>query len=187
MSIEKITSRILQEARDEAEALKKSVADEAAALVSQATQQAEAIAASTADKAAQDAATLKERRNSVAELEARKMRLAAKQEMIEKSFEKAMEELAAMDDASYESFLLAHLAPYHDGEVLLNEKDKARLGGTLADKLAGSGLTIARDTANIQGGFILRNGSVTINGSLESILETEKKQITAEIAKTLFS
>lgn len=187
MSIDKITARILQEAKDEAAAVTQNAEQEAAAARKEAEKGASAIGSDTAARAVRDAAVLKERKNSVAELEARKMRLAAKQEMIEKSFEMAKEALLAMEDAEYRKFLLKHLAPYHEGEVILNARDRKRLGDSLKKELEGTGLTVSEDTADIQGGFILRTGLVSVNGSLETIFESEKKQITAQIAKTLFS
>ncbi|MDD6212419.1 MAG: V-type ATP synthase subunit E [Clostridiales bacterium] len=187
MSIEKITARILQDARSDADALKKGAEEEAAAAMETARMKAGNLEMEMAARAKKDAAVLLERKNSVAELEARKMRLAAKQELIEESFAKAMEELNALPDSEYKAFLLAHMAPYHEGEVILNARDKKRLGRELAEALKDSGLTVSEDTADIQGGFILRQGNVSMNGSLEAILDGQKKQITAEIAKVLFS
>lgn len=187
MSIDKITARILQEAKSEADEMTQQAKQEAAAQMEAAKKQAEAIEREMAEKAVTDAAVLKERRASVAELEARKMQLAAKQEMIAKSFELALEELTKMPQETYRKFLMAHLAPYDRGEVLLNAADKERFGQAFADEIAAKGLTLAAETADISGGFILRTGKVAINASLETILETEKKQITAQIARTLFS
>ena len=187
MSIEKITARILQEAQAEADSLKKSAEEETAAAIAEAKAQADQIAADKAAQAVSDAAVLVERKKSVAELEARKMRLAAKQDMIEKSFTEAMKVLKAMPEADYLNFLQGQLKGFSEGEVVLNAEDKKKIGASLAKNLAGTGLTVSEETANIQGGFILKNGSVSVNGSLESILEGEKKQITAKIAQTLFS
>ena len=46
-------------------------------------------------------------------------------------------------------------------------------------------LVISRVEANQL--FILRDGSVSVNGSLESLLEAGKKEITAKIASVLFA
>ena len=187
MSIEKITARILQEARDEAASLTSAAQKEAADRLAEAQAQAMEIASQMNAKAAEDAATLKERKKSVAELEARKLLLGAKQDMIEQSFGEAVKELAAMPEEDYLGFLKEQLAGYTKGEILLSAADKARIGSKLASLVSGSGLTVSEDTADIAGGFILRDGNVSVNGSLESLMEDVKKQITAKLAGILFA
>ncbi len=187
MSIENITNRILQEAKDDAEAAKKAATEEASQATANAKVEAMTISENSALKSVEDAKTLKERKEAVAELEARKLRLGAKQDMINKSFEMAKNAILAMDDEKYQQFLFDRLKDYDEGEVLLNSKDKERIGTSLADKLSSTNLKVSDDTADIDGGFILRNGLVSINGSLETILDSERKEITAQIAETLFS
>jgi len=189
MSIENITARILQEAKSEAEATLQAAEQEKAAQLAQAEQEAAAAGAQTDEKARKDAQILQERRASVAELEARKMRLAAKQEMIDESFRQALAHLASLPETEYKAFLLKQLAPYRSqpGEILLNERDKANLARDLMRELADSPLAVSEETVPIQGGFILRQGCISMNASLEKLLENEKKQLTLQIAETLFS
>lgn len=189
MSIENITARILQEAKSEAEATLQAAEQEKAAQLAQAEQEADAAGAQTAEKARKDAQILQDRRASVAELEARKMRLAAKQEMIDESFRQALAHLANLPETEYKAFLLKQLAPYRNqpGEILLNERDKANLARDLMRELVDSPLAVGEETVPIQGGFILRQGCVSLNASLEKLLENEKKQLTLQIAETLFS
>lgn len=186
MSIDRITARILEEAREDAAVLTNRAGKEASDLLAEASAQALEIAATMSAKAKEDAETLKERKKSVAELEARKMLLAAKQEMIEKSFGQAVEELAAMPEGQYLDFLAEQLAGYDRGEVMLSAKDRAAIGEKLAARLP-KGITLSKETADIAGGFILKDGLVSVNGSLESMLDGVKKDITAQIAGVLFS
>ncbi|MCD8329229.1 MAG: hypothetical protein LUC27_00845, partial [Lachnospiraceae bacterium] len=69
MSIDKITARILQEAKDEAAAVTQNAEQEAAAARKEAEKEASAIGSDTVARAVRDAAVLKARKNSVAELE----------------------------------------------------------------------------------------------------------------------
>lgn len=71
MGIENITARILQEAKDEAKKTQEAAAAQKAAMLEKAAQDAAAAEAKMAEKATEDAKVLLERRNSVAELEAR--------------------------------------------------------------------------------------------------------------------
>lgn len=189
MSIENITARILREAQDEADAVKAKANSEKDDLIREAKEQSAKIASDSAAKAEKDAQILKERRHSVAELESRKLRLAAKQEIIDECFKESMVKFASLDPQQYISFIMEQLKPYMDqkGEILLNGKDKASIGSGLSAKLAGTSLSVSDETAQIEGGFILRQGSVSMNASLEKFMENEKKEITAQLADILFS
>jgi len=189
MSIENITARILREAQEEADAMKAKAESEKEAIIREAKEQSEEITSRSSAKSLKDVQILKERRHSVAELEARKMRLAAKQEMIDESFSESMKEFASMDPGEYTAFLLKQLEPFRNqkGEILLNARDKEAVGTELSNKLAGSSLVIGEGTVPIEGGFILRQGSISMNASLEKYMENEKKEITAQIADILFS
>ena len=190
MSIEKITARILQEAQDEAKAVQAAAEAEQAAVLARAEEEAKALTARMQQKAEEDARVLKERRLSVAELEARKLRLAAKQELIEEAFTEAMYQLADMKPEDYKAFILEKLKPYmgQPGEIILNARDQKNLTRELRACLTDSpSMDIAEETADIRGGFILRQGCVSINASLEKLLDQERQAITAQIAETLFS
>ena len=189
MGIENITARILEEAREEAGNTQRAAEEERDRLLKEAEAQAEAQREELQKKAEEDAVLLKERKASVAELEVRKLKLAVKQEMIEESFQEALKALIELDDSQYVALLERELAAFREegGEVLLNASDKSRLGETLEKWMAGSRLTVAQDTADIKGGFLIRRGKIYINGSLEEILEGEKKEMTAHLASLLFA
>jgi len=188
MSIESITNRILKEARDyaaskkaEAEAVKKAAVDEASGKV-------EGILAAAGTRAENDAALLISRRESVADLDARKMQLAAKQEVIEDSFAKALDKLQNIDVKDYVSLIISQLGDYKNGtgEILLNKADLEKVGAALKKELKGTNLTVSDETADIKGGFILKQGNVSYNSSLEMLLEDKKAEMTAAIAAELF-
>ena len=188
MGIENITARILAEAQEEAGKMRSAAQAEREKILSKAKEEAESQKNLLEKKAVEEARLLKERKASVAELEVRKMKLAAKQEMIEEGFQKATEEIAQMDSGQYEALLERALVPFRDvgGEILLNERDQKRIGEGMKAWTAGSGLVVAQETVDIQGGFLLRRGSIYINGSLEEMLAVEKKELTAELASMLF-
>ena len=82
-------------------------------------------------------------------------------------------------------------------EVLFNQRDRDRCGKLViegvqkhlfgkvsADKL--SRLTLATDTANIEGGLILRCGNVESNCSLAILFAQLRESLESEVARTLF-
>ena len=135
--IEKITARIEQDARTEIEALLKEAEEKAAAIRAE----YEARAAAQADKAAQSskqaAAQRLERLEGAAEMEAKKMILAAKQAVIDKTFTKAKETLLSMSEEDYVE-LLAKLAVRSSKtgreEIILNERDRRCVGSKVVSR-----------------------------------------------------
>lgn len=82
-------------------------------------------------------------------------------------------------------------------EVLLNSRDKDALGSTLmsavSNRLVGKSaaaslgkLTVASETVNIDGGFILRCGSMEINNSVKAIFGEIRPALEAEVSRILF-
>ena len=62
---------------------------------------------------------------------------------------------------------------------------RATLGEKLAARLP-EGLSLSEETADIDGGFILRDGNISLNGSLEAVLNAGKKELTGKVAGILF-
>lgn len=182
MSIEKISERILSEARDEAEFVLANARHGADSVLYEAGKRAEELASEYALRASDDARLLKERRKTAAELEAKKLVLAAKQEMIEKSFSEAVRQLSELPEEEYLAFLRKQLPKDSEGgELILNERDAKR---GIGEKLGG--YSVSPETADIAGGFILRKGNVDINASIEAIVEARRKELTAAAANILF-
>lgn len=188
MSIESITERIRKEAeayaaerRAQAEAVRKETLDDA-------RREGEVLRDRLTQEAARDAETLKARRQSVADLDARKMALAAKQEIIEESFAAAKAQLLDLPPEAYSTWIREQLASFGNegGEVLLNNRDRERYGAQLEKELAGTSLRLSAETAEIEGGCILRRGNVSYNASVEKLLNNVRAELTAEIAGLLF-
>ena len=188
MSIESITKRILKEAENYAAARKKEAEKAKSTAVKEAEDKVEGILADAKVRAEQDSKLLVARRESVAGLDARKMQLAAKQEMIDAGFARALEKLQNLDAKDYLKFIMSRLEEYkgQKGEILLNSADIKKIGESLAKELKGTDLTVSENAADIKGGFILKQGDISYNSSLEMLLEDEKEQMTAAIAAKLF-
>ena len=94
--IEKITGRIAADAQAEAERVLSHAREEAAQIAAKYKSQADAESADLAAKNAKAAVEREERLVSVAQMEARKVLLSAKQEMVEKAYQLALEKLCAV-------------------------------------------------------------------------------------------
>jgi V/A-type H+-transporting ATPase subunit E len=192
--IENITRRIDAETQAEIDRLLSEA--KAAAQQTEARYQAQADKEAAERKARNEkaAAEREERLVSVAQMEARKVTLGARQEMVEQAFDLALRKLCGMPDERYiatAAGLLVKAAPDGKGTVIFSEQERQRIGQAAVDaanaKLGEQGkLTLSPETRNIQGGFILVNGSVEVNCTFETLVRLQKGTMSGEVAKLLF-
>ena len=155
--IDKITSRISADMDRELEDIRAKAAAEAAEIAAQYSQQAEKESESILARGRAAAAEREERLASVAQLEARKLILAAKQEVLEETFRRALDELLELPEKDYVELL----------------GDKGRL-------------TLSVETRPIGGGFVLSDGEVEVNGTFETLVRLQRRELDAAVAKVLF-
>ena len=129
--IEKITGRIDADIQQEIDAIQADAQAQADAIAADYDARAKAEAEAILKKGAEAAAQREERLGSVAQLEARKLTLAAKQEMVEQAFQQAMQELVGLPDEQYVA-LLANLCAQASRtgreQVIFSQKDRSRFG-----------------------------------------------------------
>ncbi len=192
--IERITERITEDVRREIDQLddetRRKAAEIQARCEAQAKQESEDILA-RGRKAAEERV---ERLGSVSRLEARKTILAAKQEMVSRAFDLAVDRLTGLPEADYTA-LLAKLAAgaARSGreQVVLSQKDRTRYGKqvvTQANKLLGErgALTLSEEARPIRGGLILRGDRVEVNCSFETLVRLQRDALAAQVAQVLF-
>ena len=192
--IEKITGQIGADVQKEIDALmadaKAKAEDTAQRYEAQAKREAEALL----ERGEKRAAEHEDRLVSTARLEAKKQVLAAKQALVEKAFDQALEQLLALPEQEYID-LLARLAvsavTTGREQVALSQKDRARYGKQIVtranDKLGEKGrLTLAGESRPIRGGLILVGDRVEVNCSFETLIRLQKESMTAQVAQMLF-
>ena len=191
--IEKITQRIQADAQAEIDRILEDAHAEAAKLTAGYESQAAAEAAELSAKNQKAAAEREERLVSTAQMEARKVGLAAKQEMVEKAYALALEKLCSMPDEQYVKTvadLLVQAAPNGRGAVIFAPEEKKRIGEAAVraanEKLHGGKLTLAEETRPLKGGFILSDGKVEVNCSFDTLVRLQKAETAGAAAKKLF-
>lgn len=157
------------------------------------------------------------RLGGVAQLEARKMNLRTKQQMIDLAFKKALESLRELSGDTYVN-VLAHLAVSAavsgNEEIILCSEDKDKYGKAvviaankrlddkktltspsvsekfkiMAGKLLGAeGFKISDETRNIDGGLILKEDTLEVDCSFGTIIRLMHDDLAGEVANILFS
>ena len=139
-----------------------------------------------------------ERMAAAADMEQRKALLAFKQEMVGEAFEKAAEALASLPREKYIEFFasMAAKAAISGKEMLLfSEKDRADTGAEIVAAanalLAGMGktaeLSLADETPELSGGFIMRSGNIEVNCTAETLVLLTRASLSSQVAEILFS
>ena len=192
--IENINRRIEEQVQAEIDGILSRAGEEAAAITARWQAQVDRESAERKAKNERAAAEHEERLVSVAQMESRKVLLAAKQEMVEKAFSLALDKLCAMPDEQYIAVaaeLLTRAAAEGRGTVIFSPADRERVGAAavaeanrrLGDKGA---LTLAEEKRNIRGGFILSNGNIEVNCTFETLVRLNRGTMSGEVAKLLF-
>ena len=192
--IEKITQRIETDTQAEIDRILGDARAEADDITDRYQAQANNEAAELTAKNQKAAAEREERLVSTAQMEARKVGLAAKQEMVEKAYDLALEKLCSMPDEQYVKTvadLLVQAAPNGRGAVIFAPAERERIGEAAVraanEKLHGGKLTLAEETRPLKGGFILSDGKVEVNCSFDTLVRLQKTETAGEVAKRLFS
>jgi len=191
MGIEKITEQILIDAKDDARRIFDKGRFDSRDLERQTQHKIKIIQADIEKRSENDAETLKKRKDSVAQLEGRKLRLEAKQEVISKSFDLALEKLSNMEEEAYLNLLEKCMREtgMEKGELLLNKKDRHSIGQKLVGRVNKNGFhfVLSEEEISAKGGFILRDGAVEVNSTLETMVNAVKEAVTPEVVKVLFN
>ncbi len=195
--IEKILDKLRDDSQTECNTMLDQAKQEAAEITARYQAQARQIKEDTLEKGRRAADERQERLASVAQMEAKKMVLSAKQRLLDRAFLLAHDKLAGLPQEEYISLLssLACGAAYTGTEAItLNAKDRKAIGRQVTDaaneKLQAAGkpakLTLSKETAEIAGGLLLGDGSSEVNCAFDTLLRLNRGDMASEVAAVLF-
>ena len=191
--IEKITQRIASEAQAEIDRILGDARDEADRIAESYRAQADGEAAELNARNEKNAAEREERLVSAAQMEARKVLLAAKQEMVEKAYIQALDKLCAMPEEQYVSVLAGLLVKASSNgkeEAVFSKEDREQVGKAAVEKanqLSGKQILLSEETQPIRGGFILKDKNVEVNCTFETLVRLQKAETAGAVVKKLFA
>lgn len=195
--IEKITERIAAQSDADVKALMDRANAQAKAIYDGYQAAADQDYADTLKKGESDAAQRVERLGSVAQLEARKLQLKTKQEMLAEAYDLAYKKLLELSEDQYAQLLtrLAVNASQTGTEALVfSETDRSRYGkrvviaaNELLEQQGKAGkLTLSEESRPFQGGLYVQNGNVEVNCTFAALIRLEKEQAAKDVAGILF-
>ena len=132
-----------------------------------------------------------------ADMEARKSILSFKQSLVAEAFDKAEARLNAMTGEEYVSLLsalAARAAVTGTEELVFSAVDRKLYGKKVTDranaalKAAGkkAGLTLAAEDGAFRRGLICRQGSVSVNCTVEALMAQAREDMASDVAAQLF-
>lgn len=195
--IEKITDRIAVDADKEVTTLLADAKKQAAEITASYEALADSKYAETVEKGKADAADRVERLKGVSQLEARKLKLQTKQELLEAAFSRALDKLLELPENEYVS-LLAKLAANGSTTgteaLVLSVSDRPRYGKQVvvaanalleqAGKTAK--LTLSEESREFRGGLYIQDGNIENNCTFPTIVRMLREQMAGEVATLLF-
>lgn len=191
--IEKIIDRILGDAQAEVDATLSQAKAQADEITAKYTAQAEREYKDLTAKGAVAAAERESHLNSSAQMEAKKLMLFAKQEMLDKAFEEALRQLNSLPDDQMTA-LLAKLAQRASTtgteQIILSGAVKDRLGNAVVAKANKEGnlhLTLSQQSGPFQGGLLLSDGDVEVNCTFDTLVRLTRGEISGQVAQALFN
>lgn len=194
--LEKIIGRIIGDAQNEAEEIRKKAKEEAARILKEEAESLEELKKEAAEKEAADRQSLEQRAESAAALKKRQVLLAAKQDIINGLIEKAHKSLLEMDEEKYFSLLEAMAGRFSlpkDGEIHVSEKDLKRLPEDFEERIGkaagknGGSLKLSLKPAAVDGGFVLSYGGVEENCSFAALFAAKRDELSDRVCGLLFA
>ncbi len=195
--VEKIKEKILLDAEEKVREINDNASNQALKIINDAKELALYKSKTISEKASYDASDKKRIVNSMVELEMRKNILAAKQEVIEKVFQVAIERLNNMEASKYESImteLILQTVKSGDEHIIMSKASIEKLSSSFAERInevlikkgCKGNLKLSEEEGSTYGGFIIRSSGIEINNSFESILRMNRDDLEPKIAELLF-
>jgi len=195
--IDKITARIEADAVAEAESLRLETEAQCAQIAADAEKQAQDrywLRVREGVKSVEDRSA---RLAGTADMEAKKSVLSFKQETVASVFDAARQKLLSMSEEDYVRFLsdkAVEASSSGDEELIFNAADKERFGAAvtaaanaaLASAGKSAGLRISSETGDFAGGVIIRRGRITVNCTVDALVDQARTSMAAEVAALLF-
>lgn len=197
-NLEKLSSKIIEDANIKAEAILKEAKDSEASMIESKVKVAKELEAQMVEKAKIEASTVKQRIISNAQLTVRNEKLVAMQEMIDKVFVKALENLLLINEEEYLELIKRYLLSMPivgNEEIILpgkyisvvNDKYLSEINAALKASGKIGEIKLSSDIRSIKSGFIVLKNGIEINNTFESLVNSLRDELESEIVKELFN
>ena len=193
--LDKMKSRILEEADHSAKEIMDKANAEAEAVIKAAEEEAKAEAGRISSKAERDEADYAKRVASSVDMRRKQAYLAAKQEVISHVLESAYSTVMNLEVKEYFDMLEKLLERYvlpEEGEICFSAKDLGRMPEGFSGKIKtiaankGGSLTLSDEARDIDGGFLLVYGGIEENCTIKAVFDAKREELSDQVNRLLF-
>ena len=191
MSLAQITEKIRNDGQREAEEILAKAKAQADVVLQRAKEDCDALKSAFASRFDAERPEIFRRREIVANLDAGKMMLSSRRNLINDVYKAALDKMSTMEQAQYialcESLLKGAVTTKNE-ELIVSSGEKFLNNTWLSEYNAKNGteLSFAKESADIAGGFILRRGKVQVNCSWDMLLRVAQEKQESDVVKRLF-
>lgn len=191
MSLAQIIEKVKSDAAREAEEIIAKANVQAESIIQRAEEENDAVRSGYARRFDVERPEIFRRREIVANLDVKKMRLQAQRDIINDVYAATLQKLCCMGRDEYLCFfstLLDNAVTTQEETVRVGEAEKYCDTAWLEayNQQKGTWLVLADEKADIAGGFILENGRIGVNCSWEMLIQIAQEKLEADVIKRLF-
>lgn len=197
MGIEKITDKIMEDAKDYESVTLSDAKKTAEDIANEYRSRAEREGRAALERGKKAAESIISRAESGAALVKRNNILQMKAGLVDDSFNIAEERIISLPEDKLLSVFMSILSTAAEqgrGEIIFNLRDRKKFGEKfvnaankkMKEEKKNSDFILSGDTANIKNGFILKYGNIETNCSIEKIIEARRTQLEPRVIDILF-
>lgn len=192
MALADITAKIEADAKAEAGRILEKADEQKGELLAQSQKDIADMEDAFKEKFAKEQPEIFRRREIVANMDVRREQLNAKREMIREAFAMALEKMSAMDKDKYLQLmtkLLQIATDTKDEKLIVSSNEQYITEEWLAAYNASNGtrFSFSQKDPKIKGGFVLNQGKIRINCTMETLNLLFQEDREAEVVKQLFA
>ncbi len=197
MAIKDIKEKIISDAKNKANKIIEDANNKAKEIRKKAKIESEDIKLKILNRIKQEILLKKGKIITEANLEARKTILSTKQDIIEKTFNKALDKIIKLDDEQYLNFIkkiILNNIEKGDETIFISPLDKDRISKNfikeINDELQANGkqgkLKLSSTYLDIKGGVVIGSDNIRKNSSLEIMFKNVREELEIKISQYLF-
>lgn len=186
---EAIINKIISDAKENADVTLKAADKKAEEIIAAAKVNAEEYLGKERTASEEAARLIVERRKTVAALDAKKIALKARQELIDECFEAAEKKILSLGKEEYLAFVGKLVEENsEDGDLLVLSSEEKYVDNAFVEAISeklGKKLGISDEKETYVGGIVLRSSSCDKNLTLKALLRSVREDKEKEIAEIL--
>jgi len=196
-NIDNLISKIIEDGENAANSIVQAAEKEGEEIIKNKKTEAEKLRIKIIERAKQEGKSKGERVISNAELDIRNNKLTAKHQAIDKVLNRALEELAKMNEDRYLELIrdfVNNMELEGNLEIIVPEKFRNKrledfieeLNNTLILSMRTLNISLSKETREIKSGFIFIREGIEINNTFEAVVSSLRDELERQVAESLF-